>query len=206
MKNRITVIGAGGHAKVIISLLRLKGLEIDKILDDNPALYGTRLDGSIISGPVDTENIATSGIIAIGNNLARFRVSERLEAVNYGSLQHPTAFVDDSVEIGDGTIVMAGAVVQTGSKIGDHVIINSGAVVEHDCFVDDYCHVGPNATLAGGVAVKSGVFVGAGTTVIEGVSIGTWTKIGAGACVVNHLPAHCTAVGVPAKPIKFQYE
>jgi acetyltransferase EpsM len=98
---------------------------------------------------------------------------------------------------------MAGVIVNASVEIGNHCIINTAAVIEHDCTIKDYVHICPNATLAGNVTIGEGAQIGVGAKVIQGVKIGKWSIIGAGAVVTKDIPDNCTAVGIPAKPIKF---
>ena len=98
---------------------------------------------------------------------------------------------------------MAGAVVCAGAVIGRHCIINTGASIDHECVLGDYCHMAPHATLSGQVHLGEGVIMGVSSCAINCTNIGSWATIGAGAAVVKPIPANCTAVGVPAKPIKF---
>lgn len=202
----ITLMGAGDHARVVLSLLRTLGIQPVAIVDDNTSLHGLKISGVTVTGPVTQESIAETCLIAIGNNAIRKQLAGKFSDLVYPSYVHPTAIIDETVTLGSGSVVMAGAIIQSGSKIGNHVIVNTGAVVDHDCTLSDYVHVAPNSTLVGGVRLHEGVFIGAGATVIEHREIGKWSKVGAGACVIYDIPAHCTAVGVPAKPITFHHD
>ena len=141
-------------------------------------------------------------IIAIGDNPLRRSVFERFQGAAWISVIHPEAFVHPSVRIGDGTVVFAGAVIQTDAEIGNHAIVNTGATIDHDCVLDDFVHVAPGVHLAGCVKVGEGGFLGIGAAAIMSITIGEWTTVGAGSVVVRDLPANIVAVGNPARQVK----
>ena len=188
--------GASGHGKVIRDILNAQGVRVDAFVDDNPQL------SQVDKTPVRHQSEGLSPmIVSIGVNEIRKRVAERLDC-RFGVAIHPSAVVSPSAEIGEGTVVMPGAIINAGAVIGRHCIINTGASIDHECVVGDYCHVAPHASLCGQVRLGEGTLVGVGASIIPCVSVGEWSVIGAGAAVTQSLPAHCTAVGVPAKVIK----
>lgn len=204
----IVLIGDSGHAKVIKDMLLANGDHIMGILDDK--YLATFIDEEIVKGPVRHLEVLLKDkqvkvIIAIGNNAVRKAVVSRINISEdrYFTCIHPSVIKSPSAIIGKGTVVMPGAVINADACIGMHSIINTNAVVEHDCFIDSYVHISPSSVITGGVKIAQGVHLGAGSSVIPLVSIGKWTTVGAGAVVVKDLPANCTAVGAPAKPIKF---
>jgi sugar O-acyltransferase (sialic acid O-acetyltransferase NeuD family) len=201
-KKRVNVIGAGGHAKVVLSLLRDLGCEVAGVFDDDPATWNCLLAGAPVRGPV--EQIAQSPrlptIIAIGDNAVRHSIAARLDLDCFTAV-HPRAHVDRSAVIGVGTVVMAGAIIQPDARLGRHVIVNTVASIDHDCVVDDFAHIAPGARLAGGVHIETGVLFGVGAVSIPGVRIGSWSTVGAGAAVVADIPANRIAKGIPAKPL-----
>jgi UDP-perosamine 4-acetyltransferase len=199
----VAVLGAGGHAKVVISTLQALDVPVLAVYDDNPERWGSTLLGVPISGPLDRvlDMQSVRGIIAIGDNVVRKSLAARFTHVEWVTAVHPRAFVDPSVHLGPGTVVFAGAVIQPDTVIGAHAIINTGATVDHDCGLGDFVHVAPGANLAGGVSLGEGVLLGVGAAVIPGRRIGAWTRVGAGGVVVRDLPERVTAVGVPARPL-----
>ncbi|MDE6515103.1 MAG: acetyltransferase [Bacteroidales bacterium] len=189
--------GASGHAKVIIDILRANNIPIEALFDDDDSVnrifdYPV-LRSSEVRGPL---------IISIGNNEIRKNIAERLQ-VEFGKAFHPSAIISEEVRVEYGTVIMQGAIVQSSASIGKHCIVNTGASVDHDCRIGDYVHISPHATLCGNVTVGEGTWIGAGATIVPGVKIGAWSVIGAGAIVLKDIPSDCTAVGVPARPIKF---
>lgn len=202
-KRNIVVIGAGGHAKVVISTLRTNDCSIGAVFDDDSSLWGTELLGVPVRGPIAMADQSEFelGIIAIGDNAARKRIAHRLN-LRWLTVVHSAAWVDPDAKVGTGTVVFAGAVIQPGGVVGEHVIVNTSASVDHDCVVKDFCHIAPGVHLGGNVQVDEGAFLGIGSGVIPGCKVGAWTTVGAGAVVVRDLPEGVVAYGVPAHPAR----
>ena len=186
--------GASGHGKVIIDILEANNTPIDYIVDDNPQVnevlgYEVRRN----TGSYD------EAIISIGSAEIRRKIVESIDVKKYPVAMHPTAVVSPRAKIGEGTVVMQGAIVQTCVEIGKHCIINTGASVDHECRIGDYVHIAPHATLSGDVEVGDGTWVGAGAVVKQCIRIGRNCMIGAGAIVVRDVPDGVTIIGVPGK-------
>ncbi|ULH14250.1 acetyltransferase (plasmid) [Deinococcus sp. KNUC1210] len=196
------ILGASGHAKVIVALAHALGHPIAALYDDRiregdlPAVLGHSVE-TPVAGLPDTPQ--TSAVIGIGSNAVRRTLADRFRRVHWEALIHPTAWVAPDAEIGPGSVIMAGAVVQPGARIGAHVIVNTLASVDHDCVLEDYVHVAPGCHLAGNVHLGEGVFAGVGAVFTPGNQVGAWSTIGAGATVISSFPAGITAVGVPAR-------
>jgi sugar O-acyltransferase (sialic acid O-acetyltransferase NeuD family) len=204
MQNKnIYVIGAGGHGKVIISTLKKLGLNVTAIFDDDLSKKGKQILDVPILGAISAA-LPEDGryVIAIGDNKKRKNISGFLKDKEFISVIHPDTFVDFSAQIGIGTVIFAGAVVQVDSIIGDNVILNTSCTVDHDCIIGDYCHIAPGVNIAGGVRVGEGAFIGIGSCIIPNVKIGEWSQVGAGSVVVNDIPAGVLAYGNPAKVIR----
>jgi acetyltransferase EpsM len=196
---RTVVVGAGGHARVVVRALQLTGVQVDALYDDDRRLWGSQLYGVDVPGPIAASGAAEDvcGVVAIGDNETRRRVSQRL-TLRWISVVHPHSFVDGTAALGRGTVVLAGAMVQPEAKIGDHCIVNTGATVDHDCIVGNFAHLAPGVHVAGGVEIGAGAFLGVGANIVPGVRIGENTVVGAGATVTDDLPANVVAAGTPA--------
>lgn len=197
---KVVIIGASGHAKVIADIVIKSGDELVGFLDDN-----TELPESIIGYPYLGTVDKYSGyadecffIIGIGNNLIRKKIAERIDARWYTAV-HPSAQLAIDTHIGEGTAVMANAVINTSAVIGRHCIINTGSIIEHDNRIGDYVHISPNATLCGTVLVGELTHIGAGATVKNNISVCGNVIVGAGATVVRNIAEQGTFVGIPAR-------
>lgn len=199
----VVVIGAGGHAKVVIASLLDAGLPVRAVVDDDPGKEGTRILGVVVSGghpPLPGDSEAPT-VIAVGDNRARRELARRYPDRRWLTVIHPTAYVHPSASLGPGTVIFAGSIVQPGVRIGSHCIVNTGATIDHDCRIGDFSHVAPGSHLSGGVRLGRGAFLGIGSAAVPGVEIGEWTVVGAGGVVVGDLPDRVTAVGAPARPL-----
>lgn len=211
MSERYAIVGAGGHAKVVLDALLASGHEVLGLYDDNPMLLGVEpIPGVKVLG--DTKALQKrleegdgAVILAVGENSVRCRLSVRL-SVPYGVACSPSAVLGHGVRIGKGSMILPSATVNIDAVIGDHVILNTSCSVDHDCAIGDFVHIAPGARLGGGVVVGEGTFLGLGSSVIPGIRIGRWSVIGAGAVVTKNIPDNCTAVGVPARIIKTREE
>jgi sugar O-acyltransferase (sialic acid O-acetyltransferase NeuD family) len=202
---RLLVVGAGGHAKVVIDAAEAAGFEIAGVL-------GTAGDASEILGhPVsqDPEGVQADGfIVAIGDNAlrSRFFAEYRAAGLAPSSVVHPSAILGTDVVIGDGTFIAAGVIVNTGARVGADTILNTGCTLDHDCIIGAHSHIGPQAALCGAVILGEGVLLGVGSCASPRSSVGEWSVVGAGAAVVGDLPARSVCVGVPARAIRSPQE
>lgn len=205
----LVMLGAGGHAKVLLSLAQAAGLNVCGVCDPELALQGiNQWRGIKVLGgddALDTLDPATTGLInGIGQlvgSTGRRRIFERLKTkgFRFPVLVHPTAWVDASAELKDGVQVMAGAVIQADATVGSNSIINTGASLDHDCCLGAHVHVAPGATLCGSVRVHDRAFIASGATVIQGLTVGEDAVVGAGAVLVRDLVARLILLGPAAR-------
>ena len=196
------LFGASGHCKVIIDIIQKSSCDvIECIFDDNP-IIDYIFNIPVFKSEKPNFYFNKSLIISIGNNRIRQKIASEIPA-NYLIVKHPNSIIASGVTIEEGSVIMAGAILNPNVKVGRHCIVNSGAVVEHDCTLNDFVHVSPNAALAGNVFIGEGTQVGIGAVVIQGVKIGKWATIGAGAVVLNDVPDYAVIVGNPGKIIKY---
>lgn len=192
---KLTIIGASGHGKVVADIARLNGYDAIEFLDDDEKL--TTCGEYPVVGRTDRP-VDNDVFVAIGNADIRERLSRGRNLV---TLIHPKAVIADGIEIGEGTVVMAGVVINSGAKIGRGCIINTSSSVDHDCVVGDYCHVAVGAHLCGTVNVGETTWIGTGAIVSNNINICDGCMIGAGAVVIKDIKKQGTYVGVPAKMI-----
>lgn len=196
--NRLIIIGASGHGKVVADIARLNGYSDIVFLDNNSEI--TKCASYPVLGP-DTMTAELQGdvFVAIGNAVNRRKLMEREQNRFFPVLIHPQAVVAKDVVIGKGTVVMGGTVINPNTKIGQGVIINTASSVDHDCEIEDYVHVSVGAHLCGTVRVGMGTWVGAGAIVSNNVDICADSMIGAGAVVVKNITEAGTYIGVPVR-------
>ena len=213
----LVIIGAGGHAGVVIDAVRARGhMRIHGLLDENQKWWKSRRHGCEVLGgdemlsAVFAEGIrwAFLGIGMVRPSSLRHTCAARAAKMGFQfpTLVHPSAWVSPSATLGEGTFVGPMAVVNSNVVLGSHVIVNSGAIVEHDCRVGNFSHVATGACLAGNVRVGLETLIGARAVVREGLTIGDRALIGAGAVVVKAVPDRRQAVGVPARLSPYNQE
>lgn len=204
----IAVLGAGGHAKVVIELIRAAGrYRIAGLIDADPTpreVMGIEVIGTDADLPALGRSGLRQAFVAIGDNQARLATGQWLLRHGFVLVNaiSPGAIVSPSAQIGQGIAVMAGAVINAQTRVDDLAIVNTRASIDHDCWIGQACHIAPGCTLAGNVTVGRLAFLGVGTHAIPGVRIGEGATIGAGACIVRDIPAGALARGVPARVIR----
>lgn len=202
--NDICLFGASGHGKVVKDVALSQNISIKAFFDDHPTSNFLK-DTSVFSNDKIKDYLNFNFIISIGNNKIRKKISEIIKT-SFTKLIHKTAIIAPNVSILEGSVVMAGAIINEDTKIGKHTIINTRAIVEHDCIIGDYVHISPSVTITGNVLIKEGTHIGAGAIVIPNVKIGKWVTIGAGTVVISDIPDFAVVVGNPGKIIKYNNE
>lgn len=200
---RLAIIGASGHGKVIADIAKRIGYCEIVFFDDDKSIH--ECGGyPVVGKSSEAGTIDADVIVGIGNADIRKRIQESIPQEKLVTLIHPDAVIAEDVEIGAGTVVMAGAVINPGVEIGKGCIINTCSSVDHDCDVGDYVHIAVGSHLCGTVSVGNGTWIGAGATVSNNVSICSDCMIGAGAVIVNDVKKSGTYVGVPARRIDME--
>lgn len=201
MEINICLYGASGHGKVIIDILKSNNIAVDFIIDDNPKVTNI-LNVEVIHSKEVIDLSNKKIIVSIGNNQIRKTIVNKFKAQFYKTI-HKKAIVSEYSKIGEGSVVMAGAIINADVAIGKHCIVNSGAVIEHDCHINDFVHISPSASLAGNVKIGEGTHIGIGATIIQGIKIGKWVVVGAGTVIIRDVPDYAVVVGNPGKIIKY---
>ncbi|WP_457592962.1 acetyltransferase [Hydrogenimonas sp.] len=198
MDKTIAVYGASGHGKVVADIALRCGYERVLFIDDG------KNDCMNFESYIKKYGTSSPVALGIGDNRVRESLYRKLKA--YGcevaTLVHPDSTVSKSVLLQEGTVVMAGVIVNTDAAIGKGVILNSGCIVEHDCNIADFVHISPNVSLGGAVKVGRLSHLGIGCCSIQGIEIGEECIVGAGSVVIEPIKNGVTAVGNPARIIK----
>lgn len=212
-REQIVVIGGGGHAKVVISILH-KTHDYDVIgytdHNDHGAVLGVPFLGSdheLNARASATKQLAAAlgvGQVGLGETRRKIWLGLRtgLPFLSFPRIVSPAAVVNEEAAIAEGAVIFDGAVINSGARIGCGAIVNTNSTVEHDVTLEDWVHVAPGATISGGVTIGQLSMIGAGAIVIEGINITSRCMVGAGAVVVSDLKEPGVYAGCPAKRLK----
>jgi sugar O-acyltransferase (sialic acid O-acetyltransferase NeuD family) len=211
MKYKLLVFGAGGHSRVVANAIKLSGhWDSVGILDRGTSNLSEKICGFPIIGQFSDANRFYSegtkyAVLAIGDNHERAKLQAHLSQLGYQFpiIKHPNASIEPNANVGDGTLVCAGAIIGSEVKIGINCIINTGAIIDHETYIGNHVHVAPGCTVAGRVHIGERAFLGIGACVREKIIIGQSAIIGAGSVVVKNIPDRAVAYGCPAKIGRF---
>ena len=209
--DEIVVIGGGGHARVVLSVLRkLKCFRVLGYTDlnDQDSILGAAYLGpdrklaALASRRKSLKAVMAVGQVGTGEQREALWTGFSSFSLQFPAIVSPDAIVNEEVSVGEATVVMDGAVINSGAVIGRGAIVNTHSTIEHDVAIGDWVHVAPGATISGGVEVGRFSMIGAGATVIEGIKIVAGCIVGAGAVVVRDFQEPGVYVGCPARRIK----
>lgn len=205
MRDKLLVIGASGHGKVVADIaIKMNRWKAIAFLDDNEEIK-TCMGLEVVGKSSDSFKYKdeVDFFIAIGNNEIREKIQERLEqeGLSIVTLVHPNVIIGADVKIGAGTAIMAGVVINSSTFIGKGCIINTSSSIDHDNEIEDYVHISPGVNLAGTVKIGRKSWIGIGSTVSNNVTISNNTTIGAGAVVVKDIIKSGTYIGIPVKKL-----
>ena len=202
MSERVIIIGASGHGKVIADIVRAAGDGVVGYLDDDLSKHNCGAF-PVLGAICDAEKYPDCKfVVAIGNNAVRKRIVAQLAFVSWYTAIHPSAVISPGATVGEGTVVMPSTVINAEASVGQHCIINTGAIVEHENQIGDYVHISPRAALAGNVSVGEGTHIGIGVCVKNNIDICGGCTVGAGAVVVKNIVEPGTYAGIPARRMK----
>ncbi|TAK63015.1 acetyltransferase [Methylobacter sp.] len=206
MTKPIIILGGGGHAKVLIDILRRLNCRLVGIVDPNQSV-GSVLHGLNVLGADNAVFNYSAAEVELINGVGSLPKDKGLRAslfntfndksYHFKTLVDPTAFIAADVELSDGVQVMAGVIIQAGTKIAENSIVNSGAIIEHDCRIGRHVHIAPGAVLSGTVEVGDYVHIGTGAKIIQSISIGAGSIIGAGSVVTQDIA--CSQIVYPPR-------
>jgi sugar O-acyltransferase (sialic acid O-acetyltransferase NeuD family) len=204
MGNKVMIIGAGGHARVVADIVHCSGNEVIGFLDDQSADHfpGMSILGNI-SEVMKFQKPGISFVIGIGMNDLRKRIASLLSDAHlkFYTAIHPSAVISKDAIIGIGTVIMANAVVNTGTLVGRHCIINTSATVDHDNTLGDYVHLSPGTHTSGTVSIGDSTWIGVGAVVNNNISICEDCIVGAGSVVVRNILEPGIYIGTPARKL-----
>jgi len=212
--DRLVIVGAGGFGRETRELVRAinaveERFEVVGFVDDDPALWGGEVDGTLVLGAVDTVLDMSDVKVALttghpGNYFSRKVIATRLALPDsaYATLVHPSCSLASSTTIGAGTVMLADVVATAQVSIGRHVVAMPGVILTHDDRVGDYVTFGADVRLAGRVTVAEGAYLGSGAMVREDRTIGSWSLVGMGSVVTRDVPAGEVWAGVPARRMR----
>lgn len=211
--SRFVLWGSAGHAKVLASLIALRGGQVIAIFDNRdvpsslhgvPIYIGEAGFARWANEVGDVTNVA--GLVAIGGQRGRDRMAIQQLFTSNGlrlpSVVHPSAAVCSTAILGHGTQVLAQAVVAADTHLGSACIVNNLACVDHECCLGDGVHIAPGATLCGCITVGDNTLIGAGAVVLPRITIGADAIVGAGSVVTQDVAPGTTVVGNPARPVQ----
>lgn len=210
---KIAIIGAGGfgrEVKMLIDQINAVSSKYEFIgYYDDGKEKGILINGFPVLGKVSDLNAVSEEIsiaLALGNPVYKKNVVALIDNQNitFETLIHPNVLIgNDEVSIGKGTVICAGNIITCNISVKNYVTLNLACTIGHDTILEDFVSLMPGVNVSGEVVLEEAVYVGTGAKIINQVSVGKNTTIGAGAVVSKSLPEDCTAVGIPAKPIKF---
>lgn len=204
MNKKVFIIGAGGHAKVVLENLLSQDYKVEGFLDQNKQLWNTEIMGHKVLGSDDLINNYDPNEILLVNGIGsactrentglkvRTKIFNIFASKGYKFLNaiHSSAVISKFCNIGQSTQIMAGSIIQPSVKIGENVIINTKSSIDHDCDIGDNSHIAPGSTICGSVKIGKGSFIGSGAIIIQGIDIGDNVIVAAGATVRKNIPSN----------------
>ncbi len=205
MCNKLAILGFGGHAKVVgdaAGNFYEKIIYVDDLYKEHSCVDSNLYSGTV-SEYLSTACSSTQIIVGIGDNRIRSNMSSRINArqLTTATIVHKAAVISSRSKIGIGTVVLAGAIINTDSVIEAGCIVNTASSIDHHCRIGEFTHIGPGARLCGSVSVGSHSLIGAGSILVPGIKVGDKVTVGAGSVIIKDIPNYATVVGSPGRVI-----
>jgi sugar O-acyltransferase (sialic acid O-acetyltransferase NeuD family) len=208
---RVVVVGASGFGRECLDVLEAMAaagspVEVAGVVDDDPSEHNRELlaaRGVAYMGTIEewlAGGLDAGYVLGVGSPLVRRLLAAQLEEAGARpfTVIHPSALLGARADVGEGSVVCAGAIISTNVRLGRHVHVNPNATIGHDADVQNFVSVNPGAVISGGVSIGQGTLVGASATILQNLSVGQGTIIGAGSVVTKNVPASVIAKGVPS--------
>ena len=204
----VIIVGAGGHAKVLLDTLGLLGITVSGICDPLQPTSGglSRLqwyaddDAVLHLNPTETRLVNAIGSTHDTSKRRAIFSKYKTSGFHFISVIHPASNVSQlDMDIGEGLQALAGSVINASVSLGENVLVNTGAIVEHDCTIGSHTHIASSATVCGNCLVGENVHIGAGAVIKQGITIGSGSVIASGAVVINDVKPYSLLAGVPAQ-------
>jgi len=206
---RVAIVCAGNHGRVIKTIIdSMENFDLVGFFDDSQELHGKRVDGALVLGKLNSENISKfkieSLVLGIGDNLVRAAFYHKAKelCLPLPNIIHPSSIISKNVSFGDAVVVMAGVIINNGTNIGSNVCINTGAQLDHDNDIGNHAHIYPGAVLGGCVKVGEYSHIGMNSSIRDHINIGVNTFVGMGSVVTKDVPSYVEAYGTPARIVK----
>jgi sugar O-acyltransferase (sialic acid O-acetyltransferase NeuD family) len=211
MAESLVLVGAGGLGREVLEAARAcdggRRWDVLGFVDDAPDAPGAVAGVPVLGGTDVVAALDAKVLLCVAHPdrpAARQRLATRLAlpADRGAVLVHPTASLASSVEVGAGSVVLAGVVATADVQIAEHVVVMPGCIFTHDDRIEAFATFGAGVRLAGGVTVGAAAYVGSGAVVRQGVTIGASAVIGMGAVVLADVPDREVWVGSPARRLR----
>lgn len=209
---KLIIVGGGEHARVVAQVASSRpdcwGLEgfvdMEPCAQTQEALGLRRLGTDQDLQGLLAQDPSRLLVLGVGKGPCSNRRRQIVRQISasdsqWASVIDSSARISDGVRIGNGVVVMPGALINCGARIGDHCVINTGAIIEHDVQIGEFVQVAPGAVIGGGTVLESGAYVGLGARVRDHIVVGSGATVAMGGVVVARVPAGVTVRGIPAR-------
>lgn len=206
MKPKLILVGAGGHCRSVIDVIEVEGIFDIAGIVDVPEKVGTKVfEYTVVGNDEDLPRLVKEFrffCITVGHVITpvkRKKLFNSLQKMGgqFPVIRSPHAYISQTAQIGDGTVVMHRAVLNVNARVGSNCILNTASVVEHDSIVGDHCHIGPLAAINGGCKIESDCLIGSSAVILPGKTVGRNSIVAAGSVVLQDMKENVVLAGNP---------